>query len=249
MPRRVVLALVADIHCRPEIIDDLREGLAPVNDDADILVMCGDLCNMGRVEEAKALTGVLRTVQIPMVAVLGNHDYHSGHVTEVIAILENAGIHVLRGTGCTINIDGTTVGFAGAKGFCGGYGTYCLTPFGEQGIKRFINETHDDANNLDACLQTLDTDYRVVLLHYAPIKETLFGEPPELYPFLGSSILAEPIDKHGCDLVVHGHAHNGVEEGETAGGILVKNVAMPVIKRSYVLHELDANARTRKGKR
>ncbi len=243
MPRRVTLALVADLHCRTDLAEELRRGLEPVNDQADILVMGGDLCNMGRLEEGRTLQQVLRDVRIPMVAVLGNHDYHTGNADELVRMLQDSGVCVLRGTSCEVNVEGTRVGFVGAKGFCGGYGTYCLTPFGEDGIKDFVGETRRDADALDAGLQAMESDYRVVLLHYAPIRNTLFGEPTELFPFLGSSILAEPIDKHGCDLVVHGHAHHGVENGETQGGIPVKNVAMPVIKASYILHPLEAHRR------
>lgn len=249
MVRHVTLALAADLHCRPEVATELREGLEPVNEAADVLVLGGDLCNTGRLEEARALQEALRPVRIPIVAVLGNHDYHCGLVHDVVAALSDLGVHLLQGTSCVLPVNGKTVGFAGAKGFCGGYGTYCLTPFGESAIKSFIGETRADASAVAAALRSLDTDYRVVVFHYAPIRETLFGEPSELYPFLGSSILAEPVDEHGCDLVVHGHAHHGVENGETQGGIPVKNVAMPVIKQSYVLHTLEPNNNRRKRRR
>lgn len=239
MPRPVTLALVADTHCRTDTEEQLRRGLAPVSDEAEILLLGGDLCNMGRLEEARALQRVLQEVRIPMIAVLGNHDYHTGNRETIPRILEDIGVRVLQGSTCQVSVAGVTVGFVGAKGFCGGYGTYCLTPFGEEEIKRFVGETCNDATHIGSGLRSLQTSYRVVLLHYAPIRETLFGEPAELYPFLGSSLLAEPIDEHGCDLVVHGHAHHGVEDGETQGGIPVKNVAMPVIKRPYVLYTLE----------
>lgn len=240
MAKRVMLALTADLHCRTDTRDSLRRGLEPVSDQADILVLGGDLCNLGRLEEAHALQEILSAVRIPMVAVLGNHDYHTGNESVITRLLEEVGVRVLHGTTCELVANNVSIGFVGAKGFCGGYGTYCLTPFGENGIKRFVGETRDDADRIDVGLRSLRTDYRIVLLHYAPIRQTLFGEPPELYPFLGSSILAEPIDKHGCDLVVHGHAHHGVEDGETQGRIPVKNAAIPVTKCPYILYPLEA---------
>ncbi|MBI3947004.1 MAG: metallophosphoesterase [Armatimonadetes bacterium] len=249
MAKRVVLALVADLHCRADTADDLRRGLEPVSDEADILVLGGDLCNMGREEEGRALQGVLAGIRIPMVGVLGNHDCHSGQAGLITRMLEDTGVCVLQGDSCRVAVNGASVGFAGAKGFCGGFGTYCLTPFGEDEIKRFVGETRSDARKLDDSMAALRADFRVTLLHYAPIRDTLFGEPAELYPFLGSSILSDPIDKHGCDLVVHGHAHHGVEDGETQGGIPVKNVAMPVIKRPYVVYALEANGQRRNRKR
>lgn len=249
MTRPIRLALVADLHCRPETQQQLREGLAPANDEADVLLLGGDLCNMGRAEEGRALQEVLRPIRIPMVAVLGDHDYHSGLVGNLVAMLTDVGVHLLQGSAHVARVNGETVGIVGAKGFCGGYGTYCLTPFGESGIKQFIGETRHDAQAVNEALGALQTDYRVVMFHYAPIRDTLFGEPAELYPFLGSSILAEPVEQHGCDLVVHGHAHHGVEDGETQAGIPVKNVAMPVIKRPYVLHSLERNGKRRKRRR
>jgi Icc-related predicted phosphoesterase len=167
------------------------------------------------------------------VAVLGNHDYHSDQEDAVRRVLEDAGVRVLEGEAVVVEVDGRRLGIAGAKGFGGGFAGACATDFGEPEMKGFIRETKSAADRLGHALASLSTDVRVALLHYSPVKETLRGEPPEIYAFLGSYLLAEAVDHEGADLVLHGHAHRGIEHGVTPGGIPVRNVAQPVINRAY----------------
>ncbi|MNT24713.1 hypothetical protein D3C72_1602040 [compost metagenome] len=169
----------------------------------------------------------LSDITIPRVAILGNHDYHSEGPDRVRAILEESGVIVLENESTVLTVGDETVGVVGGKGFGGGFGTTCLSPFGALGQG----------------LSELQTDYRLVLLHYSPAAETLKGEPVAIYPFLGSSIMGEPIDEHGADLVLHGHAHKGTEHGQTAGGIPVRNVSLPVICESYALYQIEQKAR------
>ena len=237
---RVTLAVVGDIHWHVEQRETYRHHFATVHEDADVLVLPGDLTGSGLPDEMRLLASVLAKVRIPVVAVLGNHDVHTDHAAEVISILTDAGVRVLQGgDAVTLAVDGMTVGFCGTKGFCGGFGARCLTPFGEHTIKNFIAETKEEAARIANDLRGLETDIRVVVLHYAPIEATVNGEPRELYPFLGSSLLCEPIDELGADLVVHGHAHYGSERGSSESGIPVRNTALPVLKRSYALIEFS----------
>ena len=157
-------------------------------------------------------------------------------------MLRDAGVQVLLGGGDAVSfsVRGTTVGFCGTKGFCGGFGARCLTPFGENTIKSFIAETKEEAERIRHDLQALHTHLKIVVLHYAPVEATVIGEPRELFPFLGSSLLCGPIDEVGANLVVHGHAHYGTEHGATESGIPVRNTALPVLKRSYAVLEFPA---------
>lgn len=234
------LAAIADLHCREACPVRYREWYRALADEADVFILAGDLTHMGRPEEARALCEELREVRIPIVAVLGNHDAHSERVREVQAVLRDAGVWLLEDGPKDINVNGRTAGFAGTKGFCGGFGNSLLTPFGEPALKAFIAETAREADALDKGLQSLRTDYRIVVLHYAPVRDTLQGEYPELYPFLGSSLLCDPIDRHGADLVLHGHAHHGSEAGRTGSGVPVRNVALPVLKTYYTIFELGS---------
>lgn len=238
-PEPVKLAVVGDTHWHIDVRKTFHHHFETVHTVADVLVLPGDLTSSGLPEEAQLFARVLEQVQVPVVAVLGNHDMHTDHTGEVVQILQDAGVFVLQGGGDAqvFAVRGTTVGFCGTKGFCGGFGARCLTPFGESTIKHFIAETKDEASRIDQDLSMLQADIRVVVLHYAPIESTVAGEPRELYPFLGSSLLCEPIDKYGADLVLHGHAHYGTEHGESASGIPVRNVALPVLKRSYAIFE------------
>ncbi len=237
----IKLAVVGDLHWHVDRRRTFHHHFETVHEVADFLVIPGDLTGSGLPEEMHLLADILTEVRVPVVAVLGNHDVHSGYTAEVSDILRDAGVHLLIGGGdaVTFTIRGATVGFCGTKGFCGGFGARCLTPFGEPAIKQFIAETKEEAERLAADLSELHTDFRVVVLHYAPIETTVQGEPRELYPFLGSSLLCEPIDKLGADLVVHGHAHYGTERGESESGIPVRNVALPVLKRSYAILEFS----------
>jgi len=176
---------------------------------------------------------------VPVLAVLGNHDYHVGEEAAVAAELEGAGIRVLEGTGAVIQLDGARVGVAGVKGFGGGFAGACATEFGEPLMKMFVNTTRQSAGRLQSALESLQADLKIALLHYAPIPDTLRGERLEIHAFLGSYLLEEAADQGGADLVLHGHAHGGVEKGETSGGIPVRNVAQAVIRRAYALYTLD----------
>jgi Icc-related predicted phosphoesterase len=240
----VKLAAVGDIHWHVDRRRTFHHHFEMVHEVADFLVLPGDLTGSGLPEEIRLLSDVLREVRVPVIAVLGNHDMHTDHTEEVAQTLRDAGVHLLRGGGdaLTFIVRGRSVGFCGAKGFCGGFGARCLSPFGEPSIKTFISETKDEAAKIEADLRGLRTDFKIVVLHYAPIAATVDGEPRELYPFLGSSLLCEPIDRLGADLVLHGHAHNGAERGMTESGIPVRNVALPVLKRSYAILEFSAEA-------
>lgn len=225
---RLQIAALADLHFGKASVGTLQTVLSQITTTADVLLIAGDLTDYGLPEEArslvKELTGVVR---IPVVAVLGNHDFESGAQQELQHILVDAGIHVLDGD--SFEIDG--VGFAGVKGFAGGFGRRALGPWGEQIIKMFVHETVNETLKLESALARLRTDRKVVILHYAPIEATVEGEPKEIYPFLGCSRLEEPLARYGVTAVVHGHAHNGSCEGRTASGTPVYNVSLPLLRR------------------
>ncbi len=237
----ITIAAVGDLHWHVERRRTFHHHFETVNEVVDFLVLPGDLTGSGLPEEMRLLAKILAEVRVPVIAVLGNHDVHTDNTAEVTAILQDAGVHVLRGGGdaVTFTVRDISIGFCGAKGFCGGFGARCLTPFGEQAIKAFIAETKDEAARIEYDLNNLHTDIRIVVLHYSPIEATVHGEPPELYPFLGSSLLSGPIDRLGANLVLHGHAHYGSERGESETGIPVRNVALPVLKRSYAVFEFS----------
>jgi Icc-related predicted phosphoesterase len=227
------VAAAGDLHFGPDSAGTFRPAIESLEGRADILLLAGDLTKLGRVEEAEVLAHELADAPVPVIAVLGNHDYHSDQVHSVRGLLEGAGVRVLEGEAAVIDVDGQRLGIAGAKGFGGGFAGACATDFGEPEMKGFIRETKAAADRLGRALASLTADVRVVLLHYSPVKETLHGEPPEIYAFLGSYLLAEAVDHEGADLVLHGHAHRGIEHGVTPGGIPVRNVAQPVINRPY----------------
>jgi Icc-related predicted phosphoesterase len=226
--RVVRIAAIGDVHFDNTRTGALRDVFADVHRNADVLALCGDLTTHGRPEQMEAFAGELAGVQIPIVAVLGNHDHESGEAEECTRVLCDAGVQVLDGT--NVVIEG--VGFAGTKGFAGGFGRGALGPFGEQLIKDFVNAAVDEALKLERALLQLRAERRVVLLHYAPILETIVGEPEFIYPFLGSSRLLQPIDTLGADVVFHGHAHHGAAEAETPAGIPVFNVSMPLLQQA-----------------
>jgi Icc-related predicted phosphoesterase len=226
--RAVRIAAIADIHFDGAQPGALRELFGEIQPNADILAICGDMTTHGRPEQMLAFTSELSGLELPVVAVLGNHDHESGADAECADILGDAGVHVLDGT--HVVIEG--VGFAGTKGFAGGFGRAALGPFGEQLIKDFVNAALDEALKLEKALHHLESESRIVLLHYAPIEETLLGEPEVLYPFLGSSRLVQPLDTLGAAAIFHGHAHHGTAEGRTPGGIPVYNVALPVLHKA-----------------
>ena len=232
MPDRetIRIATVADVHYAKTSQGLLQPLFAQINERADILVIAGDLTDYGLAEEARVLARDLTTsVTIPVVAVLGNHDFESGEQDEVRRILADAGVHMLDGD--SVEILG--VGFAGVKGFAGGFGRGALGPWGEPVIKQFVQEALNEALKLESALARLKTRHRIAVLHYAPIRETVEGEPIDILPWLGSSRLEEPLARFEVSAVVHGHAHKGAPEGKTATGIPVFNVALQVLKASY----------------
>lgn len=226
--RRLRVAAVGDLHVgegRPRAHRALFEG---VGEAADVLCLCGDLVNFGKTAEVEALIEDLAACPIPMVGVMGNHEHECGQADAVEALLTQAGVTMLSG-GRSHEIAG--VGFAGTKGFVGGFGRYMLSAFGEAGVKAFVQEAIDDAQALETSIRSLRTERSVVLLHYAPVVDTVIGEPPEIHAFLGSSRLAETIDRYeNVKLVLHGHAHRGAPEGRTNRGVPVHNVALPVLR-------------------
>lgn len=221
------IAAIADLHYTPQNYDRIREQMNRIRDDADLLVLAGDLTNYGKPPEMESLLAMLVRLRIPIVAVLGNHDYESGQATELMRMMTDEGIKVLDGT--AYERDG--VGFAGTKGFLGGFGRGILTAFGEQEVKAFVQAGIDEALKLERALSQLRTEKRVIVLHYAPIADTVKGEPPEIYPYLGSSRLMEVCDRHGANLIVHGHAHHGTADGKTTAGIPVHNVALAILQQ------------------
>lgn len=232
------IAAVGDLHFGADAAGSLRPRLEHLAERADVLLVAGDLTRLGEPAEAKILAEELQELSVPVVTVLGNHDYHADREDEVRRVVEGGGITVLDGESTVLDIDGTRVGIAGMKGFGGGFAGASASDFGEPEMKAFVRHTIEVAHNLERVLQDLDADVRVVLLHYSPVAETLRGEPPEIHAFLGSYHLAEAIDGAGADLVIHGHAHRGAERGVTPGGVPVRNVALPVIQRAYAVYEI-----------
>lgn len=220
------IAATADLHFVGRNSAALRDQLGNVRDDADLLILAGDLTNDGQPSEMESLLNAIIRLRIPTVAVLGNHDYESGREAELMRMMTAAGVKVLDGS--AYECDG--VGFAGTKGFVGGFGRGVLTAFGEPEIKALVRTSVDEALKLERAMSQLRAPKRVVVLHYAPIAATVEGETPEIFPFLGNSRLAEVVDRVGADLVVHGHAHNGTLNGRTAGGIPVHNVAITLLQ-------------------
>jgi Icc-related predicted phosphoesterase len=239
------IAATADVHVGPDSRGRLRPQLTHVDELADVLVIAGDLTKCGTADEARVLADELAEVTVPRVAVLGNHDHHADAATEIVAVLESAGVTVLDGSTTVVEIDGRTLGVAGAKGFGGGFPGAMASEFGEPEMKAFVRHTRTISDRLGDALDSLDTDVRIAVMHYAPVEDTLHGERLEIYPFLGSYLLGEAVDRAGADLVVHGHAHNGTEHGVTPGGVPVRNVAQPVLDAAYRVFELDPVAARR----
>src|SRR5688572_17078515 len=222
------IAAIGDLHVSKGSQGVFHNLFAQISTTADVLVLCGDFTDYGLPEEARILARELTTaVNIPVVAVLGNHDYESGSEGEIRQILTDAGVAVLDGEATEVH----GVGFAGVKGFCGGFGRGALGPWGERAIKSFVQEAVDEALKLESALARLRTTRRVAVLHYAPIRATVEGEPPEIFPYLGSGWLEEPINRYRVSAVFHGHAHRGSAEGRTTAGVPVYNVAMPLLAR------------------
>lgn len=239
------IAAVGDIHAGEDSRGALGTQFADLADNADLLLLAGDLTKRGLPAEARVVVDELAGAgSVPKVAVLGNHDYECDRAEELTAILQAGGVQVLEGSAALFEVGGSVVGVAGSKGFGGGFAGACCTPFGEPETKAFIGHTAALADGLSDALRSIDgADVRVALLHYAPVPDTLAGERLEIYPFLGSYLLAEAVDRGGADLVVHGHAHAGRERGETPGGIPVRNVAQPLLRRAYALLCLEDGRR------
>lgn len=233
------IAAVGDVHFDRHSRGRLAKHLEHLRGKADLLLIAGDLTQVGHREEAKVLAEDLAQSPVPVITVLGNHDFHSEQESAVRTELEAVGVTVLEQQVATIDFDGASVGVVGLKGFGGGFFGACATDFGEPEMKSFIRTTKAQARFINESLTGLDTTYKIVLLHYAPTSETLHGEKKEIYPFLGSYLLGEAIDEAGADLVFHGHAHGGVEKGATAGGIPVRNVAQHVIRHAFNIYTLN----------
>jgi Icc-related predicted phosphoesterase len=230
------VAAVGDVHVGADSVGELSSGFADLAEHADLLVLAGDLTKCGTAEEAAVLGGELADLEVPAFAVLGNHDFHDGHEDEIVRHLDKRGVQVLDGDAAVIDVGGTRVGVAGAKGFGGGFAGACGSEFGEPEMKAFMQYSRDQAGRLEKALLTAADDgaqVRIALMHFAPVAATLQGEPLEIYPFLGSYFLAEAVDHAGADLAVHGHAHRGSEHGVTPGGVPVRNVAQPVLRAAY----------------
>jgi Icc-related predicted phosphoesterase len=233
------LAAVGDLHFSDDLEGRLRPHLEAAVGQVDVLLLAGDLTYRGLPREARALARELQDLPFPVVAVLGNHDYHHGREAEIAAILSSSGIHVLEGASVTLTIAGTPLVIAGVKGFGGGFAGACVTEFGEPQVKAFAAEARRSADRLrEALLSASDGAPRVALLHYAPVEGTLLGEHPGRWPFLGSYLLARAIDDGGAMLALHGHAHIGSPEAVTPGGVPVRNVAQPLIRRPFVVIEV-----------
>jgi Icc-related predicted phosphoesterase len=224
----ITIAGLGDLHVGETAVHPFRELFQEIAQKADVLALCGDLTNFGKTPEAEILAEDLRACTIPVLGVLGNHDYECGQPAEVARILHQAGMRVLDGE--AYEIEG--VGFAGCKGFIGGYGRHMLSAFGEPEIKAFVQASVDENLKLESSLRMLRSERIVVITHYSPVLGTVEGEPPEIFAFLGSARLGETIDRfEGVSCAIHGHAHRGAYEGRTAGGVPVYNVARPLLNR------------------
>lgn len=231
-PGVVRIAAVGDFHCGEEDVGKYREHFARVNEDADVLLLAGDLTRRGTPPEIRVVLGELADVRIPILAVLGNHDHESGRVEEARALLRSReGLHLLDEEPFQLN---EHVGIAGVKGFMGGFGRWTLTAFGEAATKDFVASTIEEAQTLEFALRRLGTPIRVVLLHYSPTVDTVVGEPETIHAFLGNDRLAEPIDRFGATVVFHGHAHHGTFRGKTSGGVPVFNVSLSLVRQEGV---------------
>jgi Icc-related predicted phosphoesterase len=236
----VRVAAVGDVHVAEDAAGLLRPGLDHLAERADLLLLAGDLTHRGRPAEAAVLAGELDGLGVPVVAVLGNHDYHNDQQDAVTRLLEAVGVTVLECDATVVEVGGARVGIAGTKGFAGGFPGGITSDFGEPEQRAFARLTRRLADGLVTALRSVqDADVRIALLHFSPVKETLEGEPREIHAFLGSYLFAEAADRAGADLIVHGHAHRGSRKGQTASGIPVRNVAMPVIGSAYDVYEFD----------
>jgi Icc-related predicted phosphoesterase len=230
---KIRLAAMGDIHCTKTSQGTLQTLFAEIVGRADILLLCGDLTDLGLMDEARVLAKELTSaVKVPIIAVLGNHDFHSGQQREIQEIMSEAGVTVLDGSTCEVQ----GIGFAGAKGFLGGFGRGTLAPWGEEIVKHIVHEALEESLKLESGLARLRTQQRIALLHYSPIAATVKGEPVEIYPFLGCSRLEEPLNRYPLTAVFHGHAHHGSPEGRTSANVPVYNVSLPLLRHEFPDH-------------
>jgi Icc-related predicted phosphoesterase len=233
------IAAIGDVHYDKHSTGRLSKYIDQLKHSADIFLIAGDLTQTGGIDEIAALATDLSQCPIPAVAVLGNHDYHRNEQVRISEILTRAGVTVLEQSSATLPIGSKSVGIFGMKGFGGGFIGACASDFGEPEMKAFIRTTKLQAEMMKNGLQSLNVDYRIALLHYSPCEATLLGEKKEIYPFLGSYLLAEAIDDGRADIAFHGHAHHGVERGFTPGGVPVRNVAFPVIRHAFNIYTVQ----------
>jgi Icc-related predicted phosphoesterase len=228
--RRVRVAALGDIHCGKASQGAYHELFRFINENADVFVLCGDLTDHGLPEEAQVLAREMTgLIKVPVIAVLGNHDWHSGKQVEIEKVMTDAGVRLLDGDAYEVH----GIGFAGVKGFGGGFGRHTLEPWGEDTIKQFVHEAIDQMLKLETALARVHVPQRIAVLHYAPIRATVEGEPPEIFPFLGSSRLEEPLNRYPVHAVLHGHAHHGSPEGRTRSNTPVYNVSMPLLRSLF----------------
>jgi Icc-related predicted phosphoesterase len=236
--RYVRVAAVGDVHLAEDLRGRYSSVLAQLATEADVLLVAGDLTQHGRLDEAAVFADEFGSCPVPVVVVLGNHDYHSGQEASIRSLLEGAGVAVLEGEHHVVTTDAGTVGIAGVKGFCLGFSGRAAANFGEPEMKAFTGHGIHSAELLRKAFDGLDADVKVSLTHYAPVTGTLHGEPPQIWSFLGNYLLGDAIDEARADLAVHGHAHAGREKGLTDEGIPVRNVAQPVIRSAYRVYDV-----------
>lgn len=233
------IAATGDVHFSRSSRGRLAPYLRTLDGTADLFLIAGDLTQLGTGDEIEALAADLEECAVPVVTVLGNHDFHSNEEGAIIRRLEQARVTVLEQSHCEFDIKGQRVGIVGLKGFGGGFFGACGSDFGEMEMKAFVRTTKRLAARLRQTLEEMETDYKIVLMHYSPCADTLAGEKKEIYPFLGSYLLAEAVDAGGADIVFHGHAHHGVEKGATPGGVPVRNVAQTVIRHAFNVYSFN----------
>jgi len=232
------IAAVGDVHVDKDVLGRFRPALEQLPGRADALLVAGDLTRHGTVEEARCFATEFGGLGVPVVVVLGNHDHQSDQQSRITEVLAESGMTVLEGDATVLEVRGHRLGIAGVKGFGGGFAGACASNFGEREMKDFVGTTEAVAAKLADALRTVQCDALVALTHYAPVPDTLLGEPLEIYPFLGCYQLGKAIDSAPTALALHGHAHHGAERGRTAGGVPVRNVAHPVIKQAYNVYQL-----------
>ena len=233
------IAAVGDVHFDRRSNHRMREHFRSLEGSADLLFLAGDLTQSGDIEEGRALVEDLRESPVPVVIVLGNHDFHQGCEQRMIDLFRKENFATLEGESVYFHIRDQKIGIVGMKGFCGGFIGSSITEFGEPEVKNFARKAREQAEILQRELAALEADYRFVLLHFSPVEGTLEGERREIFPFLGNYQLAEAVDRFGVDCVFHGHAHLGSEWGVTPGGVPVRNVAQPVIRHAYKIYRFD----------